>query len=165
MTAKKKGKTSKKTSVEVGLVRQPHGGALSPGNPGNKGNRNATGREPEHSHIRTHCRVSFAERIPILEAIADGVPLTFTKTVKDEDGEIVTVTGEISASVRERVSAIETLGKYGGVDKLALTPEEQPERGNTREQMKRDWVKLKRIVSIEEFEEMLTKPKQLGDGE
>ena len=123
-----KPETSAKTPAEVGRVKQPHGGALSPGNPGNKGNKNATGRVPEHSHLRTHCRGSFAERIPVLEAVADGTPLSMTIV---KDGESQTI--QISATIKERVQAIETLGKYGGVDKLAIPEDDQPEDRMTPE--------------------------------
>ena len=103
---------------------------------------------------------SFAERIPILEAIADGKPLKFTRIVGDE-----TKTGEISASIKERVSAIETLGKYGGVDKLALTPEEQPDRTLTPEKLQDYLERLERAKDIKALEKMLTEPKQIGSGE
>ena len=143
--------------VSGGMVVQPHGGALHPGGVvGHVGNPNSPGLMPEH--IRTHCRGSFAERIPILEAIADGEPLKFTKIVGDE-----TLTGHISASIKERVSAIETLGKYGGVDKLALTADEQPEDVMTPERRLELLEQMRRLVRIEDKEKLLTAPKKGGE--
>ena len=69
------------------LVPQPHGGALlTGGKPGNKG---GTGRAP--SVVRERCRGSFYERVHILEKIAD-LP---------------------GVDPRDRVRALDVLGKYG----------------------------------------------------
>ncbi len=129
-----------------GMVAQEHGGALkSGGTPGNKG---GTGRPP--SAIREHCRGSFAERVAILEAIADGEPLPMTKIDGDE-----TITIQVSAAIRERTQAIDMLGKYGGVDKLALTVDEQPEDEMTPERRLAIWEAIKRIKNVEELEKMM----------
>lgn len=130
----------------VALMDGRNGGRLRRGNPGNRG---GPGVVP--NHIRTHCRGSFAERLPILEAIADGTPLKFTKEVDGEE-----VTGSISASIKERITAIETLGKYGGVDKLALMADERPEdRLPNREDAERVWKRMKMVESVEELEKLM----------
>lgn len=68
------------------LVPQRHGGAISPGNPGNRG---GSGRPP--SVVRERARSAFYDRIPALEKLADND--------RAED--------------RDRIRAIDTLGKYG----------------------------------------------------
>ena len=139
------------------LVPQPTGGFLTPG--GTPGNRGGSGRPP--STIREHCRGSFAERVPILEAIADGKPLPMTRIV---DGERVDV--EVSAAIKERTQAIDLLGKYGGVAELALTVDEQPEEAHTPERAARLWAMLQRIKSVADLEKLLVDhaKKQLGSG-
>ncbi len=136
----------------VALMDGRNGGKLRKGNPGNKG---GGGIVP--AHIRTHCRGSFAERVPVLEAIADGTPLPMTIV---KNGESQTI--QISATIKERVSAIETLGKYGGVDKLALTADEQPEDRMTPERRLELLEQMRRLVRIEEKEKLLAAPKQIA---
>lgn len=89
MTVRKSaGKSPKKK--EPALIPQPNGGALlSGGKPGNVGNPNAPGRPP--SAIREKLRGSFAERVRILEKIADGEAL----------------------DPSDRMKAIDLMGKYG----------------------------------------------------
>ena len=115
------------------------GTLLAGGMPGNKGG----GRPP--SAIRERCRGSFAERIPILEEIADDVDLR----------------------PQDRVKAIDVLAKYGGVDKLALTPDEQPEQGMTPARVTGMWEALQRIKTVEAFEKLLISAtqKQIAGGE
>ncbi len=151
---KRKKKTTAKTMT---LIPQPQGGALRPG--GTQGNRGGTGRPP--STIRDHCRGSFAERVAILEAIADGQPLPMTRIV---DGETVNI--RLSAAIKERTQAIDLLGKYGGVAELALTVEEQPEEAHTPERAARLWAMLQRIKSVAALEKLLVDhaKKQLGRG-
>ena len=125
------------------LVEQGHGGALLTG--GAKGHRGGSGRPP--SAIREHCRGSFAERVKVLEQIADGeLPNT-------------------NVSPNDRTRAIDLLGKYGAVDKIALTVEEQPETEMTPERIAGLWERLQRIQSVEQLEKMLvaTARKQLGE--
>ena len=112
------------------LLEQEHGGALKAG--GTPGHRGGTGRPP--SKIREAARLAFSERIEVLTAIAD-----------DEE-----------ARASDRIRAIEVLAKAGGVDKLALTEEEQPAAGElTSEHVADLWEKMERIKSIKEFEKML----------
>ena len=121
--------TPGKSTVPVGaLIPQRHGGALRNGNPGNAGN--PLGRPP--SIVRDAFRESFADRLEILQEIADGRPVT---TYRLELRQILphlacnhcssplelkagaptsvewTVTG--SASPKDRVQAIDVMGKYG----------------------------------------------------
>ena len=143
---KKKRDTTTEKTTGVELVAQEHGGALnSGGTPGNKG-----GAGGHVSAIRQYCRGSFAERVVILEQIADGEPLPMTKIV---DGEVETMA--VSATIKDRADAIDKLGKYGGVDKLALTVDEQPEREMTPERRLELWESLKRLKTLEEFEKLL----------
>jgi hypothetical protein len=80
------------------LVPQPHGGAIKQG--GNNGNRGGTGAVP--SEIRERLRGSFAERIRVLEDIADH-----------------------GRNDTDRIRAIELMGRYGlGVaDRLEVQAE------------------------------------------
>lgn len=97
---KKPKKTSGKTSGRK-LIPQPHGGALLPGAGG--GPQPGAGRPP--SVIRERLRGSFAERIKILEAIADDP--------------------EVSPS--DRVKAIDMLAKYGlGTRQEVTGPDGEP---------------------------------------
>ena len=111
------------------LVEQQHGGALLSG--GIKGHRGAGGRPP--SAIREAARLAFSERLHVLTGIADG-----------ED--------ERSA---DRISAMKVLSDTGGVDKIALTVEEQPEQELTPERIKELWESLQTIKSIQTFEKLL----------
>lgn len=156
-----KGKEPEETTVGTTVARrtQPgrNGGTLLVGNPGHKGAGGIVS-----GHLRTHCRGSFAERVPILEAIADGKPLDFTKRVDGEE-----VTGSISASIKERITAIETLGKYGGVQDLALVVEEMPEnRLPDRADAQRVWDRMRRAESVEKLEKEMVEfaRKQLSEG-
>ena len=126
--SKANGKPSEQAS---GLVPQPHGGALKPGAGGGRKNGSLGGRPP--SAIRERCRGSFVERIPILEEIADDA------TLRPND----------------RVKAIDVLAKYGGVDKLALTVEEQPDQAMTPERVAALWETIQRVRTIKELETLL----------
>lgn len=89
---------------------QPHGGTLQVGNPGNRGGPGTT--TPQ---IRARCRGSFLQRIPILEQIADG---TLQCEVMTKDGPVMI--GPSHSDVR---AAIDTLGKYGGLQVIAVEAE------------------------------------------
>ena len=79
-------KTTVKTTVPVGALRpQPHGGALRNGG----WNRGGPGRPP--SELRALVRLSFEERVAVLESIADNR----------------------RAAAKDRIRAIDVLGKYG----------------------------------------------------
>ena len=55
----------------------------------------------------------------------------------------------------DRIAAMSALGKYGGVDKLALTVEEQPEEADTPERAARLWMMLKQIKNVHALEKLL----------
>jgi hypothetical protein len=60
------------------------------------------------------------------------------------------------AKAIDRIRAIEILGKYGGVDKLAVIVEEQPEQAMTPERVADLWDRLQRIKTVGQLEKMLT---------
>ncbi len=109
------------------LIPQPHGGALLPGGVhGHKG-----GRGKPRSKVRQAAALAFEERLPILSEIADGrgyVDLTERCPKCGHEGEKLTANAIKAAipSPSDRTRALDVLGKYGGVDKLELTDEEQP---------------------------------------
>jgi microsomal dipeptidase-like Zn-dependent dipeptidase len=147
----KKAPTDNGKSNGVELVKQEHGGALNTGGtPGNKGNPNSIGILP--SAIREYCRGSFAQRVPILEAIADGEVMERILI----DGADKEIEATRSAKVTDRIKAIETLAKYGGVDKIALTVDEQPEEEMTPERVAALFERLQRIKTVAQLEKMLT---------
>lgn len=130
MTPKKNGSKDNavaKTASDTPKTGHGVNGNLRAGNPGNNGG----GRQP--SKIREICRRDFAEAAPILLEIA----------------------GNEDEKATDRVKAIEVLGKYGGVDKLALTLDEQPERELTPERLASLWEQLEQIKDIKQFERML----------
>jgi hypothetical protein len=86
-----------KTATETPSLIVPthgHGALLSGGMPGNKG---GTGRPA--SEVRARCMGSFAERIKVLEEIADNP----------------------ASSPSDRRAAVDTLGKYAGLQKVEHT--------------------------------------------
>ena len=133
MASKGASKNSEKNS-DLKLVVPKHGrGALLTG--GKPGNRGGPGRPP--SAIRKKCQDSFEERVPILESIADN------DEARDPD----------------RIKAVEVLGKYGGVDKIALTLEEQPEGVPSPEELRERKAllleRIQRIKRVEDIEELM----------
>lgn len=107
------------------LVPQEHGGALLHGNPGNRG---GPGTPP--SRIRERLRGSFERRIRVLEQFADGEATEKIKLklrdvadhltcpscqheleIKEGSAE-VTITVNVSAQAKERLTAIDLMGKY-----------------------------------------------------
>jgi hypothetical protein len=108
----------KPTADTVPTQEGKNGGTLLVGNPGNAGGLGAT-----PSAIRLLCRKSFAERVPILEQIADGL---LTQDVPTKDGPVA-----VGPSLRDRAHAIALLGKYGGIEKVVVEaiPPQQMETG------------------------------------
>lgn len=117
-------------STEPALIPQAHGGALlSGGAPGNRGNQGGTGRPP--SVVRSIARNAWAERTPILEAIADGEAINRVKVPlavvlhhahcpncdgslrADDAAAAIMIEGTVSASAGERVRAMSELSKVG----------------------------------------------------
>ena len=133
MAPKRASKNSEKNS-DLRLVVPKHGrGALLTG--GKPGNRGGPCRPP--SALRKKCQDSFEERVPILESIADN------DEARDPD----------------RIKAVEVLGKYGGVDKIALTLEEQPEGVPSPEELRERKAllleRIQRIKRVEDIEELM----------
>lgn len=113
------------------LVKQPHGGALRTG--GKPGNAGGSGRPP--SELRARLRGAMADRIPVIEDIADGqvmqrkefpvisvlhhvhcpkcggdLHMNCTDAIEQMS---ITVVGKVSASPKDRLTAIDLAAKYG----------------------------------------------------
>ncbi len=85
---------------DIPLIPQKHGGALLAGGvPGNRGGR-------PRSVVREAASLAFDERIPALAAIAD----------------------DASAKDSDRIRAIDTLGRHGGIAKDEVIPSELVKR-------------------------------------
>lgn len=90
------------------LVAQPNGGALrSGGTPGNVG---GLGVPP--SLIRELARKDFYERMHVLRDIADGL---LDQEVPTKQGIVM-----VKASLKDRLKAMELLGRYGGIELLTI---------------------------------------------
>lgn len=122
-------KTPKQTPIGVAMMPAGNGGMLKVGNPGNAG---GTGRPP--SEIRRQLRGAFADRVSILENIAEGHPtqtievpiaslLAYAECPKCK-GELLTwltasqqsqiqVKVKASATPRDQMTAMDLLAKYG----------------------------------------------------
>ena len=170
MSPKKNGKP-KETSGETsgGLIVQPHGGALLPG--GVVGHVGAGGRPPKE--LREDFR-DIAERgLDVLEGYVQGkVSVKMVGACEKcghehEDYELLPTDLLLLSSPKDadRLKALDIAAKYGGVDKLALTPEEQPDRTLTPEKLQDYLERLERAKDIKALEKMLTEPKQIGSGE
>jgi hypothetical protein len=128
VTAKKAGKKSGPKSGNGQLVPQAHGGAIRRGSL--PGNTPGTGAPP--SLLRDKLRGSFAERTHIIEQIADGVPMqraVFPLAAilqhascpkcgdklkpNDVTALLVEIQGQISASPKDRLGALDLAAKYG----------------------------------------------------
>ncbi len=101
---KKPARASGKGSPKPAKIPQPHGGALYAG--GVPGHRGGPGAPP--SVLRERLRGSFENRIGALEQIADGEALVKTRAPDGKETETL-----VSASVPDRLKAIDTMAKYG----------------------------------------------------
>ena len=100
--AKPAHQTTDQTTVPVGaLIPQPHGGALRNGGT----NKGGPGAPPKA--IRELLRARYAERVGILEQIADGQAI---QKVKIDGIETDTL---ISADVGDRLKALDQMARYG----------------------------------------------------
>jgi len=142
-----------------GMVVQEHGGALkSGGTPGNKG---GTGRPP--NELRGTLREILERGLPVLEGYVEGrVPVKMVGKCEKcghehEDYELLPSDLLMLQTPKDtdRLRALEIAARYGGVAELALTVEEQPEDEMTPERRLAIWEAIKRIKTVEEFEEML----------
>lgn len=129
--AKKPAPAVSTTPATAVLIPQPHGGALRAG--GKPGNRGGSGVPP--SALRDRLRDSMADRIPVIESIADG-EATVRKEFRVIDvlhhvncpkcgGNLhvnatdaieamsITIIGKTSPSPRDRINAIDLAAKYG----------------------------------------------------
>jgi hypothetical protein len=128
-TKAKRSKKAARPGTRATLVPQDHGGALQVGNPGNRGG----GRPP--SELRARLRGSFAERIPVIEDIADGEVMTrkefpvisvlrhvhcpkcggdlHMNCTDAIEAMSITIVGKVSATPKDRIAAIDLAAKYG----------------------------------------------------
>lgn len=123
---KKTGKKKTPAKTPVGIRPQEHGGALRSGGT----NKGGTGRPP--SVIRENLRGSFADRVAVIESIADGAPIQHIRVPliavlphvvcpNCGEQEMHAVDGsaalefdaEASASPRDRLAALDLQAKYG----------------------------------------------------
>lgn len=111
----------------VVIVEQPHGGALQVGNPGNRG-----GLGVPTSLIRERLRGSYADRLEFLSDVVDGkvmqtqeIPLFAVlpyaccpncgdqlEARKASDLFLITIQARVSASVKDRIAALDQMAKY-----------------------------------------------------
>lgn len=95
-----------------------NGAALVPGNPGNSGGKKGrSGRPP--SAVRDACRLAFQQRIKVLKEIADGVVVYRLRKDGDKPGEDELL--KLAPTPADRIRAVDTLGKYGGIQKVEHT--------------------------------------------
>lgn len=125
---KKTGKKKTPAKTPVGIRPQEHGGALRSGGT----NKGGTGRPP--SVIRESLRGSFADRVAVIESIADGAPIQHIRVPliavlphvvcpncgeqemhANDPSSLLTVEFEAlaSASPRDRLAALDLQAKYG----------------------------------------------------
>lgn len=132
-------RAKKKAGPKAGgsLVRQPHGGAIHQGAPANP--VAGSGRPP--SAIREHLRGTFADRIQILEKIADGeviqkthVPLLkllpharcpkcggglkLAEGIDAIDAMSINIEATVSALPKDRLAALKIAAEFGLTDDM-----------------------------------------------
>lgn len=133
----------------VGLMATDNPSHFAPGDGRQRGPGPAPGTGgATPSQVRAASRAAYAARVHLLEAIADGKALPFTKRVKLKQGkgktlpsgvtltpdqvaaqiaegdEYLTVTWEESAEIPERLKAIEKLGSFGGMTSTSILDDE-----------------------------------------
>lgn len=121
---------------ELPAERPPH--QFQPGHDPRRGHGTpgVGGRPP--SAVRAASRLAYEQRIHLLEKIADGEPLPFTKRVKlkvgkklpdgsvatkemiEEQGELISMEWEESANIDQRIQAITKLGEFGGMKSTSV---------------------------------------------
>lgn len=126
------------------LIPQPHGGALRNGGT----NKGGTGRPP--SIIREQLRGSFADRVAVLEKIADGEAVAKMKAPDGKETEI-----QVSADIGDRLKAIDMLAKYG----LGTVKEISVE--NVRDRVKQTLDVIRKHVSPEQMQAMTPELRQV----
>jgi hypothetical protein len=157
--AQRAGKKSGGKSGNGQLVRQPHGGAIRRGSL--PGNTPGTGAPP--SVLRDRLRGSFAQRVEIIEQIADGVPMQRAAfplaailqhascprcgdNLKPNDvmSMLVEIDGQVSASPKDRISALDLAAKYG------LGTVKEISADNVRDRVTKSLEIISRHVSVEQ---------------
>lgn len=133
--------TAKTTGV---LIPQAHGGALRNGGT----NKGGTGRPP--SILRDQLRGSFADRVAVLEKIADGEAIAKMRGMDGKETEI-----QVSADVSDRLKAIDMLAKYG----LGTVKEVSVE--NVRERVQKTLDVIRKHVSPEQMTAMTPELRQV----
>ena len=120
------------TQPDAPVEKKRKPGTFAPGHdPRRSDNAVGKGGRPK-SAIRAACREAYEKRLPILEGIADGVPLVHTRRylrrnlptmlqVYDlnpmgDPNEYIEIQYEESASPQLRKETVELLGKMGGVN-------------------------------------------------
>jgi len=155
----------------VEKVPQTHGGALNRGGvPGNRG-----GSGPMPSQLRERLRGSFADRVPVIEAIADGKPVQKVKLAlahilphvkcpacgakglqaATRGKNVLQIEVTMSATPGDRLRALDLAGKYG----VGTVHEVSIE--NVRERMRSTLAAITRHVTTEQLEKILTDIKPL----
>lgn len=109
--------------MNVGLVAQPHGGAIKQG--GNPGNQGGKGAVP--SEVRQIATQAFADALPGLLSLYLLLTNTldqFSTTVKDGDGnevQVIDFDKATPAMVREIRGCLDLLGRYGIGSQVSVT--------------------------------------------
>lgn len=163
--------TVKTTAPVVEQVPQAHGGALNTG--GTPGNAGGSGRPS--SELRERLRGTFAERVAVIEEIADGKPTQHAKfplvallpyvacpncgelglVPKDAKDVLQEIDITVSASPKDRLSALDLAGKYG----LGTLKEVSVE--NVRERMRKTLAVLSKHVSEAQYAALVTEIRPL----
>ena len=137
-----------------------------PGNTGGKAGR--SGRPA--NEIRAMMRDALGERMPVYAAIIDGIPLQRTRVAiadvykhvacsncgaltlepKDAEHALAEIEVEISASLRDKLAALDQLGRYG----LGTLKEISLEV--VRERMKETLQSIQRHTSVDQYEAIVS---------
>ena len=148
------GKSERKSDT---LVVPKHGrGLIKQG-----GDHPRPGRPP--NELRGTLRDILERGLPALEGFVEGrVPVKMVGKCEKcghehEDYELLPTDMMLLQTVKatDRLKALEIAARYGGVDKLALVLDEQPEKELTPERVKSLWAQLEMIKDIKQFEKML----------
>ncbi len=119
------------------------------------------GRPP--NELRGTLREILERGLPVLEGYVEGrVPVKMVGKCEKcghehEDYELLPTDLMLLQTVKatDRLKALEIAARYGGVDKLSLMLDEQPERELTPERIAALWDQLEQIKTVKEFEKML----------
>jgi hypothetical protein len=169
MRKKRSHKTPAKTTE---LIPQAHGGALR------RGGTNAGGPGRPPSAIREKLRVSFDERVPILEKIADGEVIHRTRVriadivpylacpncgepglkLADGDALFAEVSAVTSASPKDRITAVKLMGDLG------LGPDKELTVEAIKERLKAQLAVLEKVLTPEQLTSVVPKLRAVWNG-